>query len=455
MKKTFLRLGLLLINLVLIGAVLFMLAPWKSLVADRIAQALEASGLPNARLSLAALGTTQARIENLTFGDPQDPLKIETVTANYEFEEVQAGRMKSLTLSGLDLRLERTDKGWAVKGWPVTEEKTALVPPVTDEYKNAIPADQIRLENANLTATAPGWTLTLPLAATWQNEGQPEFSFDPAPLSFEGEGVKLGGTLEASAALNAEKKRWEGAWSLKSMTVHQKGAQQDIPPAELSGTMEADEKTLTVVGKIKGDSKAYDGAFRYTYPFAAPEKAALTLSNLSMPWQDGTLSTKDVSIPLAGTKPYTLNLKISKASVTKLMQEFTGETVKATGTISGSFPLTIGQDGKITVGKGTLTADAPGQLSMPPESIPGEGAQMQLTRDILAQFDYKLLSLTTEQEQNGGLAIKLRIEGNNPKVEEGRPVILNIRLTGDLLDFITSSAIVFTSPQTLIRQGNK
>lgn len=455
MKKTLLRLGLLLINLVIIGVALLMFAPWKSLVADRIAQELQTNGLPNARLSLAALSTHQARIENLTFGDPQDPLKIETVTADYDLDQIQAGRAQSLMLSGLDLRLERTDKGWTVKGWPMTEQKAALVPPVSDEYKNAVPADRIRLEKANLTASAPGWTLTLPLAATWQKGEKPDISLDPAPLSFEGEGIKMGGTLEASAALNPDKKKWEGAWSLKSMTVHQKGAQQDIPPAELSGTMEADEKTLTIAGKIKGDSKAYDGAFRYTYPFAAPEKAALTLSDLSMPWQDGTLSTKDVSIPLAGTKPYTLNLKISKASVSKLMQEFTGETVKATGTISGSFPLTVGQDGTITVGKGTLTADAPGQLSMPPESIPGEGAQMQLTRDILAQFDYKLLSLTTEQEKNGGLAIKLRIEGNNPKVEQGRPVILNIRLTGDLLDFITSSAIVFTSPQTLIRQGNK
>ncbi|MCB1681467.1 MAG: YdbH domain-containing protein, partial [Alphaproteobacteria bacterium] len=61
----------------------------------------------------------------------------------------------------------------------------------------------------------------------------------------------------------------------------------------------------------------------------------------------------------------------------------------------------------------------------------------------------------TEQDGKKGLAIILRIEGNNPKVENGRPVILNIRLTGDLLDFITSSAIVFTSPQTLIQQGNK
>ena len=163
--------------------------------------------------------------------------------------------------------------------------------------------------------------------------------------------------------------------------------------------MSGDEQTLTVDGKIGGENKAYKGTFRYTFPFATPEKAALTLTDFSMPWQEGTLSTKNMNIPLSGNKPYTLDLKISKASIPKLMQEFTGEYVKGTGTISGSFPLKIGQDGKITVGKGTLIADEPGQLSMPPEAIPGEGAQMQLTRDILQQFNYKLLSLTTEQDK--------------------------------------------------------
>lgn len=455
MKKTLLWFGLLLINLVFIAAALFVLAPWKSLLAERIAQELQAKGLPNAGLSLAAIGTRQARIESLTFGDPQEPLKIETVTADYHWEQIQTGRADSLTIGGLDFRLERTEKGWAVKGWLAAEEKSTLVPPVTADYKNAVPVDHIRLENASLTASAPGWTLTLPLAVTWRKEGQPDLALDPAPLTFEGNGVKVTGRLEASAALNVDKKKWEGTWSLKSMNIRQHGTQEDIPPAELSGTLTADEKTLTVAGTIRGESKSYDGSFRYTYPFAAPNKAALTLTNLSMPWQEGTLSTKNVNIPLSGTRPYTLDLRIRKASVSKLMQEFTGETVRATGTISGSFPLTIGQDGAITVGTGTLTADAPGRLSMPPESIPGDGAQMQLTRDILEQFDYKLLSLTTEQQEKGGLAINVRIEGNNPKVEEGRPVILNIRLTGDLLDFITNSAIVFTSPQTLIKQGNK
>ena len=457
MKKTVIALFMIVSTLVILMGAAVILVPWKDLLADQLAKELQASGLPNATLSLDAIGWNKARLKNLTFGDREDPLTIPEVTADYDTEQVQKGRLKSLTLNGLKLSLSKGEEGWAIEGWPKksAEEREPLIPPVTPEYKNLSPADQIVLENGNLSVSAPSWHLAMPLAGRWQKTSRPEIALQKTELSFEGRGTKVSGLLEASASLNAEKKRWEGTWSLKSMTVLQKTAQEDIPPADLSGTLSADEKTLTVTGKIKGESKAYDGAFKYTVPFAEPEKATLLLSDISMPWQDGVLSTKNVSIPLSGNKPYTLDLKISKASIAKLMQDFTGEYVRATGTISGSFPVRIGQDGKITVGKGTLSADKPGQLSMPPESIPGEGAQMQLTRDILEQFDYKLLSLTTEQDGKKGLAIILRIEGNNPKVENGRPVILNIRLTGDLLDFITSSAIVFTSPQTLIQQGNK
>ena len=460
MKKTLIVLFMILSTPVFLGGAAMILVPWKTFLSDYLSKELQANGLQNATLSVDSFGWNEARIKNLTFGDTEDPLTIPELTAQYDVKELQEGKLQILTLSGIKLTVSKGEDGWTLEGWPKpkqeeTETETPVVPPLTENYKDKIPAESIILENAALTVRTPDGMLTLPLSGQWQKNEKPDFKLNEAPLNYEGKGVKLSGFLEASAARNTDKKKWEGSWSLKKLEIRQKDAQEDIPRADLSGTLSADDQTLTVDGKIGGENKAYKGTFRYTFPFAAPEKAALTLTDFSMPWQEGTLSTKNMNIPLSGNKPYTLNLKVTKASIPKLMQDFTGEYVKGTGTISGSFPLIIGQDGKITVGKGTLIADEPGQLSMPPEAIPGEGAQMQLTRDILQQFDYKLLSLSTEQDAKKGLAILLRLEGNNPKVENGRPVILNIRLTGDLLDFITSSAIVLTSPQTLIKQGNK
>lgn len=457
MKKTLITLFMILSTPVFLGGAAIILVPWKTLIADYLAKELQANGLRNATLSVDSFGWSEARIKNLAFGDGEDPLTIPEVTAHYDLEELQQGKIQSLTIRGMKVTLSKKENGWAPEGWTAQkEDNTApFIPPVTKGYKDGIPARSVSVEDGILTVKVPDGTLTLPLAGVWQRDAEPDFKFNEALLVYEGKGVKLSGLFEAAAALNAEKKKWEGSWGLKNLNIRQEGANEDIPPAGLSGTLTADEQSLTVNGKISGENKAYKGTFLYTFPFAAPEKAALTLNDFSMPWQEGTLSTKNMSIPLSGNKPYTLELRVSKASIPKLMQQFTGEYVKGTGTISGSFPLKIAQDGTITIGKGTLTADEPGQLSMPPEAIPGEGAQMQLTRDILEQFDYKLLSLTTEQEEKKGLAMLVRLEGNNPKVENGRPVILNIRLTGDLLDFITSSAIVLTSPQTLLKQGTK
>ena len=456
MKKTLIVLFMILSTPVFLGGAAMILVSWKTFLSDYLSKELQANGLQNATLSVDSFGWNEARIKNLTFGDTEDPLTIPELTAHYDVKELQEGKLQTLSISGMKLTVWKDESGWALEGWPNPAEQKPVpfIPPLKETYKDKIPAQSVSLEDGALTVKTPDGMLTLPLSGQWQKSEKPDFKLNEAPLNYEGKGVKLSGLLEASASLNAEKKKWEGSWSLKKLNIRQEDAQEDIPPADLSGTLSADEQTLTVDGKIGGENKAYKGTFRYTFPFATPEKAALTLTDFSMPWQEGTLSTKNMNIPLSGNKPYTLDLKISKASIPKLMQEFTGEYVKGTGTISGSFPLKIGQDGKITVGKGTLIADEPGQLSMPPEAIPGEGAQMQLTRDILQQFNYKLLSLTTEQDKKG-LAVLLRLEGNNPKVENGRPVILNIRLTGDLLDFITSSAIVLTSPQTLIKQGNK
>lgn len=457
MKKTVIALILIAITLVFITGAAIFLAPWKTLIAERIAQQLESHGLKNVSLSLVGLSLREARVENLQFGDREAPLMIPEIRVGYDIQDLRQGRVQTLDINGVAVIIVGGEQGWSVQGFPKKQDDTAtpLIPPATSEYKADIPAENISLRNGALSVSAPSWTLSLPISGHWQSEGKPDIALQPAQLNFEGSGVKVSGLLEASASLNEEKKQWEGAWSLKSMTAHQKGAQEDMAPANIEGTLTADEKNMIVSGKISGEGNAYEGAFKMTYPFARPEKASLVLTDFSMPWQEGRMTTKNVNIPLSGGKPYTLELKISKASIAKLMQEFTGQYVQATGTISGSFPIKIGQDGKISVGKGTLSADSPGQISMPPETIPGEGAQMQITRDILQQFDYKLLSLTTEQADRGGLAMNVRIEGNNPKVEAGRPVILNIRLTGDILDFITNSAIVFTSPQTLIQQGEK
>ncbi len=413
--------------------------------------------LPVANLSGAAEMTRQALTVRGSFTDETQNFTGDfTYTYPFDPENPPEDLKNSITLRDTVFRVVQDKNGWRMDGLPQSEKESQqpFIPPVTPEYKAAIPFETATVKDGLLSVTAPAWTMVMPVNLQWRKDAKKEISLTPTTMEIEAGDLGITGKLEADATLNAEKRRWEADWNIQNLILSQKGT-DDYPPATINGSATADESALRVTGKIKGKENAYSGAFRYVMPFKTPEKTHLILTNFSMPWQGGTVSTDNMTIPLREKAAYKFTLKVDKASVGSLMREFTGEYVQATGTISGNLPVTIKADGTVSIGQSTLTADEEGTISMPPELIPGDTAQMKLTRDILGKFNYKKLSLTTQERENGGLDMKVRLEGNNPKVQDGRPVILTVNLTGDLLDFITSSVMIFTSPQTIIKQGQK
>ena len=92
---------------------------------------------------------------------------------------------------------------------------------------------------------------------------------------------------------------------------------------------------------------------------------------------------------------------------------------------------------------------------MPPDVIPGGGQQIEMTRNILKNFNYNQLQVDISEEGADRIAILLALKGSNPKVQNGRAVHLNVRLGGDVLEFIRSNVIMITQPETLFRQEKK
>lgn len=111
------------------------------------------------------------------------------------------------------------------------------------------------------------------------------------------------------------------------------------------------------------------------------------------------------------------------------------EEVTATGKISGKLPLIFDGD-NIIVDTGLLTADGSGVLKMNSDTarraLAGGGAQTELLLDILKNFQYTALSINIEKPKVGDDIVTLHTEGQNPNVENSRPVVLNINLTTDL-----------------------
>jgi len=102
-------------------------------------------------------------------------------------------------------------------------------------------------------------------------------------------------------------------------------------------------------------------------------------------------------------------------------------------------PLTIARDGAVQVGKTALNADAPGTIALAPEAIPGDNAQVALVRDVLKNLHYTLLAVGLDTAPDGSLQAALAVSGKNPDVENGRPIKLQVHLSGDLLNLIAQN----------------
>ncbi|MCB1782844.1 MAG: YdbH domain-containing protein [Alphaproteobacteria bacterium] len=452
MKKAGIAISLTLLNTVLILAAIFILAPWKNIAENQIAQTMKEYGFKNASLSISKLDQKHIDIKNLQFGEEPVRINIPRILMTYSIDDLRAQRVHEIDIEGLTLTMRQTEQGWAVDGIP--EQKSSksnpLAIPLSKQAMKSLPLSTVKIKNSTLKIEAQSGTLTIPLNMSFQTQNKPSLSFEQALMQASAEGLRVSGESKATISLEEEKQRWAGTWGIQDLEVVQNG--EPMPKAALTGTLSADKEALKIQGKVNCENKICSGGFTYTYPFAEPEKASLVMDDFSMPWHEGTVSTAKVIVPLAGGKDYNFILSIRKASIAKLMQDVTGENVKATGTLSGKIPVTIKPDGTFSIGKGSLTADTPGILSMPGQVIPGSGAQMELTRDILEQFNYSLLSLTTGKDENGKFVIHATLEGNNPKVQGGRAVKLNIKLSGDVLDFISSSVIVLTNPQALLNK---
>ncbi len=135
------------------------------------------------------------------------------------------------------------------------------------------------------------------------------------------------------------------------------------------------------------------------------------------------------------------------------MQSLTGGRVTATGKVTGDLPLMIGRDGNIKVLPGTLKSEGPGMISMSADTIPGDNEQVGIVRQILQDLQYSGLSVALKNDESGRTTILLSFEGNNPSVYEGRPVKLNVNLTGDVLEFIQQNILLLGNPEQFLEQG--
>jgi len=454
--KKFIRIILAFVLVIGVAGLAFVFFPWKEAIANKLQTALESRGFQNVNLTLSDLGLYGATLDNITLGNKDFPLSLKNISIDYSPFELWDGNLEALMISGVSLEIKKNDGRWVVQGFDGESETppAGLKFPVHHEDIARFPINSLIVDDSELSIISERWKAFAPVKFEWQKMPTPEILLRSENLQLDaGKLSATAGQGNAEAQLSPQDSGWEGAWNLRDVKFT--GGPATVPVMDGAGTLKAGADIILLDGEMKSADSQYKASFTLDYKYTAPQKTVLTLREASMPWRGGKLAVDNVTIPLTNRESLRFVLKVQQVSIGQLMEAMTGKRVSATGLVSGDLPLVIGKDGSIALGEGTLRAAGPGVISMPPDIIPGDNEQVAMTREILKNFHYNGLSVALSSNDANGLSLLVALEGNNPDVYEGRPVKLNVRLVGDVLDFVRQNVMFMMDPKTLLKQGEK
>lgn len=175
------------------------------------------------------------------------------------------------------------------------------------------------------------------------------------------------------------------------------------------------------------------------------------VSNVSLPWEGGRLTSKQAVISLPVTQPISFEVNVERVPLERLLALMAPGKALATGVVSGKLPVTLdGNTWRIDAGK--LQTLDPGVVKLSPDVLPVTNEQMAMLRDVLADFHYQEFALSLDSGKDEQLSILLQLRGNNPGLYNGREVKMNVNLSGDVLQLIQHSIVPTVSPEQFLKQ---
>lgn len=134
-------------------------------------------------------------------------------------------------------------------------------------------------------------------------------------------------------------------------------------------------------------------------------------------------------------------VEVEDISLGRLMEVYPAEGLSGSGLLRGRIPLGISSDG-VQVSKGSVSAiDPGGRLQLPADKLQamlGGNQAMDVVVQALQNFHYSVLNSTIDYDEQGKLTLGLRLEGRNPELRGGQPVVLNVNLEEDIPALLTS-----------------
>jgi hypothetical protein len=131
-------------------------------------------------------------------------------------------------------------------------------------------------------------------------------------------------------------------------------------------------------------------------------------------------------------------VRLSGLNLQKVSGLIPVEGVEVVGRLSGTLPVALYEKG-VVIDAGVLQTEGPGTIRLSGEFVKRmakESGLPEIVIEALQNYHYQKLSLTVDRDIEGEYAIVLKAVGNNPDLDGGRPVELNLNLSGKLDKFL-------------------
>ncbi len=178
----------------------------------------------------------------------------------------------------------------------------------------------------------------------------------------------------------------------------------------------------------------------YTGPIANMLEGQLEVQQARAQFLEGALRIPPGVYDLEGSSGG-IPVEVQDISLDRLMEVYPAEGLEGSGLLSGRIPIGFSSDG-VQVAQGRISAEAPGgRLRLPAEKLQamlGGNQAMDVVVQALQNFHYSVLASTIDYDEKGKLTLDLRIEGKNPELRGGQPVVLNVNLEEDIPALLTS-----------------
>lgn len=253
-----------------------------------------------------------------------------------------------------------------------------------------------------------------------------------------------------------------GSESTGSGTIHVdkfSASVEDTPVRGVSGTvrfsslnpLSTNGQQMLEIGEIVLGLPLSEGKL----PFSLIKNTTLKMGATRWRWAGGTLKTEPMTINLTSMNVDQMRLDAEAILLESLLANLLEQGLSATGTLSGSIPVRF-ENGKPVIENGLLKTEGGGVVKYAPQEgsalQKGSSAQTDILLNAMQNFEYEYLTLKVDSIDGDTLNVQLSTKGKNPDLYGGKPIELNVNLTGNLWDIARSGSETIAIPKRIEEQ---